>query len=94
MSTQQHDDLTPSAPNNQVYMTREVAPSVKEWFLTLIILMIPLVNLIMLFVWAFGSGPRWRANFCKANLLIMLISIAISLVVLLVFGSAILVNHM
>ena len=37
-----------------------VAPvmSVGEWMLTLLILALPLVNIIMLFVWAFGGGTN------------------------------------
>lgn len=29
--------------------------SVKDWMITLLIMFIPLVNIIMLFVWAFGG---------------------------------------
>lgn len=42
-----------------------VAPvmSVGEW-------MLPLVNIIMLFVWAFGGGTNpTKANYCKASLI-------------------------
>ncbi|MFS6938617.1 hypothetical protein [Neisseria animaloris] len=64
-----------------------VAPAVGlgEWIVTLIVLMIPLVNIIMLLVWAFSSGTNpSKANFCKAQLLFMLVSIVIAAV--LVFG--------
>ncbi|PZT53015.1 hypothetical protein DN757_24535 [Paenibacillus silvae] len=37
--------------------------------LTLFLLMIPLVNLIMLFVWAFGGSNPSKANFAKASLM-------------------------
>ena len=60
-----------------------VAPvmSVGEWMLTLLILALPLVNIIMLFVWAFGGGTNpTKANYCKASL----IWIAIVIVLLLV----------
>jgi len=42
---------------NQI-LNKETEPimSVKDWVITLIVLMIPLVNVIMLFVWAFGDG--------------------------------------
>ena len=49
-----------------------VAPvmSVGEWMLTLLILALPLVNIIMLFVCAFGGGTNpTKANYCKASLI-------------------------
>ena len=51
---------------------REV--SVGNWMVVYILMCIPLVNLIMLFVWAFGSGaPASQANWAKATLLWMVI---------------------
>ena len=52
-------------------------------------MMIPLVNLIMLFVWAFGSGTsESKANWAKASLIFMLIGIIISII----FGGAIIAS--
>ena len=56
-----------------------------EWFLTYIILMIPLVNIVMLFVWAFGNGNENRKNYCRVQLIFILIGIVLSVV----FGSLI-----
>ena len=47
--------------------------SVGDWMVTYILLCIPLVNIIMLFVWAFGSSPESKANWAKATLLWMVI---------------------
>jgi len=47
--------------------------SVGDWMLTYILLCIPLINIIMLFVWAFGSSPESKANWAKASLLWMVI---------------------
>lgn len=47
--------------------------SVGDWMLTYILLSIPLINIIMLFVWAFGSSPESKANWAKATLLWMVI---------------------
>ena len=48
--------------------------SVGEWLLTMLVLAIPCVNLIMLFVWGFGSSEKKsRANYCKAQLIWMVI---------------------
>ena len=52
--------------------TEEKAPviSVGEWMVTLLILFIPIVNIIMLFIWGFGGGVnKMKANYCKASLI-------------------------
>lgn len=48
---------------------KEEPLSVGEWFVTLLLLSIPCVNIIMLFVYAFGSGNKSRANYAKATLI-------------------------
>lgn len=54
--------------------------SVKDWVLTLIILALPVVNLVMLLVWAFGSaGNINRKNYCLASLIMIAIAMALSL---------------
>ena len=43
----------------------------------MLILAIPLVNIVMLFVWAFGGGVnKTKANYCKASLIWIAIAIA------------------
>lgn len=73
--------------NNDPYVTpeRDTPPeapivSVKSWMLTMFLLAIPIVNIVLLFVWAFGrvSNPS-KANYAKASLLWMAIVIAIYL---------------
>lgn len=55
--------------------TAEVV-SFKEWIITLLIMMIPLVNLVMPFVWAFSGGTNpSKANFFKASIIIGVVSI-------------------
>ena len=34
-----------------------------EWLVTLLIMIVPCVNIIMMFVWAFGNGNENRKNF-------------------------------
>ena len=61
-----------------------------DWMATILIMAIPIVNIIMLFVWAFASGnPASKANWAKATLIWMLIGIALYIVAFIVFGSAI-----
>ena len=56
---------------------------VGEWVVTYIVLALPIVGLIMAFVWGFGSGTNPnKANFCKAYLIF--IAIAVALYVLLI----------
>jgi len=44
--------------------------SVKEWIITTVILLIPFVNLVMPFVWAFsGNTNPSKANYFKAFIL-------------------------
>jgi ABC-type Fe3+ transport system permease subunit len=47
---------------------------VTDWLLTLFISYLPLVGIIMLFVWAFGSDDNLsRRNWARAQLIISLI---------------------
>ncbi|KIL42345.1 hypothetical protein SD70_01315 [Gordoniibacillus kamchatkensis] len=57
--------------------------SLKEWMITILLLAIPLVNIIMLFVWAFGGGANpSKSNYAKAAL----IWAAIGIVLYIIFG--------
>lgn len=60
---------------------RPAAPvSVGEWFVTMLLMIIPLVNLILLCVWGFGGNAHpSKANWAKATLIWMVIGIALSL---------------
>ncbi len=63
--------------------------SVGNWMLTLFLVGLPLVGIILLFVWAFGSNtPVSKANWAKATLLWALIAIVLYLLVIVVFGAA------
>lgn len=54
--------------------------SVGSYLLMFIVMSIPLVNFIMLFVWAFGNTNINRKNFAKASLIIMAIGIVLSII--------------
>lgn len=65
--------------DDQRFTTREV--SIGDWMLTIFLLAIPIVNIIMLFVWSFSGGtPVSKANFAKATLIWMAIIIVLSLI--------------
>lgn len=60
--------------------------SLGDWMLTIFLLSLPLVNIILLFVWGFGEQtPISKKNFARASLIWMGIGIILSIL----FGSAI-----
>lgn len=64
-----------------------------EWLVTLLISFIPLVGLIMLFVWAFGSNTNEsKANWAKAVLIWFAIITVFYILIALVFGAALMSN--
>ncbi|WP_411747165.1 hypothetical protein [Psychrobacillus psychrotolerans] len=54
--------------------------TVGDWLITTLILIIPIVNIVMLFIWGFGN-PDPRRNYARASL----IWIAICIVLMLIF---------
>lgn len=59
----------------------------KDWILTLIVLLIPCVGIVMYFVWAFESnGNINRRNFCRAQLIIFAVLLGIYLALFMLFG--------
>jgi len=53
---------------------RESSPiTLGDWIITLIVLAIPIVGIVMLFVWGFSSGTHpSKQNYCRAVLIIAL----------------------
>lgn len=71
-----------------VQPVQEETITLGSWMVTLLLSMIPCVNLIMLFVWAFGgNGPVSKSNWAKAQLIFMLISVVLSLIISIVMAS-------
>ena len=61
--------------------------TIGNWMLTYLLMCIPLVNFILLFVWAFGSNtPESKANWAKASLIWMVIGIVFYVLLFVVFG--------
>lgn len=52
-----------------------------EWFVTILILGLPLIGIVMHFVWAFSDGNLGRRNFCRATLLWLAIVLGLAAVV-------------
>lgn len=64
--------------------------SVGDWLITLIVAAIPLIGVIMLFVWSFSSGtPVSKSNWAKATLILLAIMIVLYIVFFALFGASI-----
>jgi len=67
--------------------------SVGDWILTIIVLALPLINIIMLFVWGFGGTTHpSKKSYCQAVLILFAIAIGLSIllgIIAMVFGLAI-----
>lgn len=76
------DDL--NLPNQQPEVVKT-----SDWVITLLLTAIPVVGIIMLFVWAFsgGTNPN-KANWAKAALIWMLVLIVVSILWSVIFGVA------
>lgn len=65
--------------------------STKEWVIALLLLFIPVVSLVLPFVWAFSSSEKKsKSNFFKAYLIISLISIVLCIVMFVLMFAVIL----
>lgn len=52
--------------------------SIGNWLVTYLIMCIPIVNIVMLFVWAFSdNSPKSKSNWAKASLIWMAIGIVL-----------------
>ena len=75
--------------NNSTAISPLAPVKISEWVWTLLIASIPLVGLIMLFVWAFSKAENpSKSNWAKALLLWMLIGCVLFGLVMLIFFSA------
>jgi hypothetical protein len=62
--------------------------SIGEWMVTLLITFLPLIGLIMLFVWAFGDGTNpSKKNWAIATLIWFAISIVLAILFFVIFGA-------
>lgn len=75
----------------EIIDTHQKPVSTTDWFGTIFITAIPLIGLIMLFVWGFGNNTKpSKANWARATLLWLLVGFVIYGFIALVFGAAIL----
>lgn len=71
--TEQREGLQNSATSK-----RASEMSVGEWLISMLIMIIPIVNIVMLFIWGFGS-PDPRRNYARASLIWMAICIGLAI---------------
>jgi hypothetical protein len=62
--------------------------SIGEWVVTILIASLPLIGLIMLFVWAFGDGTNpSKKNWAIATLIWFAIAIVLAILFFVIFGA-------
>jgi hypothetical protein len=72
--------------NRVTYLENDV--SISEWIVTLLLMCVPIVNIILLFVWAFDNSAKpSKSNWAKATLIFVAISIIVGIFAGIVFGS-------
>ena len=89
MFNQETQNIQPQQPQ-QVYQNDNLEEPVTfgDWMISWLLMMIPCVNIVMMFVYAFGNGKKSKSNFFKAYLVWTLISIVLSVIILVVFGAS------
>lgn len=73
----------------QSYQNNELEEPVSfgEWMIAILLMMIPCVNIVMIFVFAFGNSKKSKSNYFKAVLVWYLIGIILSIILVAVFGT-------
>lgn len=78
-------------PQYQSYQTYqnsdnlEEPMSIKDWLITQLLMMIPCVNIILIFVWAFSSSEKKsKSNYFKANLILAGCVLAFYLIIVII----------
>ena len=62
--------------------------SVKDWLITLLLMAIPVVGIVLLFVYAFGNNENVnKQNWAKAQLIMIAIVMVLIVFFLVLFGS-------
>lgn len=74
--------------NHQSPATNESVMSVKDWLLTFVVMMIPIVNLVMMIIWAIKAENPSKRNYFIASWIMFAIMIVLYLILFMVFGSA------
>ena len=75
---------------NAQLSARESSPlSMGDWIITLIVLAIPIVGIVMLFVWGFSDSTNpSKQNYCRAALVIAAVFLVLWLVFAFTIGAS------
>ena len=64
--------------------------SVGEWLVSMLLMLIPCVNIVLMFVWAFSSKEKKsKSNYFKAALIFAAIVLVLYIILIAIFGVAI-----
>jgi hypothetical protein len=64
--------------------------ALKDWVITLLLMLIPIANIILPFMWAFGSNVNpSKKTYFQAMLIMALAGIVFWIVIVVLFGAAI-----
>lgn len=75
--------------NAQIAERESMPVSLGDWIITLIVLCIPIVNIVMMFVWGFSAGtPPSKRNYCRAALIMMAVMFVLYFLLAITFGAA------
>ena len=82
-----YSQCPPPVPPVFVQPPSDLSPTVtkSEWFLYIILQMIPFVNIVMLIVYAMDNTKPSRANLAKVNLIFLIVSIVLGILIFVVF---------
>lgn len=73
--------VNPTSYQPPVNPQLEEPVSVSEWFLSTLLMVVPIVNIVMVFVWAFGGGSKKsKSNYFKAYLIWIAIGVVIGII--------------
>lgn len=90
MFNQEPQNFQTQQPYQQSYQNDNLEEPVSfgEWMVALLLMMIPCVNIIMMFVFAFGKSKKSKSNFFKAYLVWFLIMFVLSIIIGVAFGAS------
>lgn len=78
---------TPVRPLPDTAYYQEEPVSTGEWMWTILLMGIPVVNLILMLVWAFGGGAKVsKRNYFRAALIWAAIGVGVSILASVLFG--------
>ena len=81
----------PYQPQQPQYYTPEAYPhmTLKDWIVTMLLMLIPIANIILPFMWAFGTNVNpSKKTYFQAMLIMALAGIVFWIVIMVLFGAA------